>query len=395
MNIRSLAGRVLAVAILITANTSGKAFADDILKVGLILPLTGSFSSTGRQIAAAAKLYVQQHGDTVAGRKIELIIKDDTGNFELTRRFAQEFLVNDKVSVLAGFGYTPAALAAAPLSAARKVPEIIMGAATSSLTEKSPYVVRTSYTLAQVSVPAAEFAVKGGAKTAVTLVTDYGPGIDGENSFKKEFEKAGGRVLDTLRVPIRNADFAPFLQKARDLDPDTLFVFVTADQGAAFVRQYMERGLNKTKIKMIATGDITNDEVINNLGDDVIGVTTVHHYSAWHPTQINKDFVEAFKKANGGTRPNLMAVGGYDGIDLIYRVLQKTNGDSSGDAFIAAAKGMAWESPRGPIQIDPETRDIIQNVYLRHVEKLNGELYNVEFETFEAVKDPIKAGIIK
>jgi branched-chain amino acid transport system substrate-binding protein len=386
----SLPTRLVA-AISLATLISSHVVAQEVVKVGLILPLTGSFSSTGRQIAAAAKLYIQLHGDTVAGKKIELIVKDDTGNFELTRRYAQELIVNDKASILAGFGYTPAALAAAPISASTKVPEIIMGAATSTLTEKSPYIVRTSYTLAQVAVPAADFAQKGGAKTAVTLVTDYGPGIDGEAAFKKEFEVGGGRTLESLRVPIRNADFSPFLQRAHDLAPDVLFVFVTADQGAAFMRQYMERGMNKTKLKLIATGDITNDEVINSQGDEMIGVITVHHYSAWHPTAENREFVAAFKKANNGGRPNLMAVGGYDGMALIYKALQKTNGNANGDEFIRAAKGMSWESPRGPIQIDPETRDIIQNIYIRRVEKVDGELYNVEFETNKAVKDPIKA----
>jgi branched-chain amino acid transport system substrate-binding protein len=386
----SLPTRLVA-AISLATLISSHVVAQEVVKVGLILPLTGSFSSTGRQIAAAAKLYIQLHGDTVAGKKIELIVKDDTGNFELTRRYAQELIVNDKASILAGFGYTPAALAAAPISASTKVPEIIMGAATSTLTEKSPYIVRTSYTLAQVAVPAADFAQKGGAKTAVTLVTDYGPGIDGEAAFKKEFEVGGGRTLESLRVPIRNADFSPFLQRAHDLAPDVLFVFVTADQGAAFMRQYMERGMNKAKLKLIATGDITNDEVINSQGDEMIGVITVHHYSAWHPTAENREFVAAFKKANNGGRPNLMAVGGYDGMALIYKALQKTNGNANGDEFIRAAKGMSWESPRGPIQIDPETRDIIQNIYIRRVEKVDGELYNVEFETNKAVKDPIKA----
>jgi branched-chain amino acid transport system substrate-binding protein len=366
--------------------------AADVIKIGIIVPLTGPFFSTGQQIADAAKFYVQQHGDTVQGKKIELIIKDDGGNSEVTRRVAQEMLINDKVQILGGFGYTPAALVAAPISAATKTPEIIMGAATSILTEKSPYIVRTSYTLAQMAVPAAQFALKDEAHTAVTLVTDYGPGLDAESSFKQEFEAHGGQVLDSLHVPIRQADFAPFLQKAADLNPDVLFVFATADQGGAFVHQYTERGLSKTKIKLIATGDITNDEVINNLGDRIIGVTTVHHYSAWHPTDVNKAFVEGFKRANGGMRPNLMAVGGYDGMALIYRVLEKTGGDASGDAFIGAAKGMAWESPRGPIEIDPQTRDIVQNVYLRRVEKVDGEFYNVEVETISALKDPIKEG---
>jgi branched-chain amino acid transport system substrate-binding protein len=375
----------------LTALLTGVSAAQDVVKVGLILPLTGSFSSTGRQIAAAAKLYVQVHGDTVAGKKIELIVKDDTGNFELTRRFAQEMIVNDKASILAGFGYTPAALAAAPLSASAKIPEIIMGAATSSLTEKSPYILRTSYTLAQVAVPAAEYGLRGGAKTAVTLVTDYGPGIDGEAAFKKEFDTHGGKTLDSLRVPIRNADFSPFLQRAHDLNPDVLFVFVTADQGAAFVRQYIERGMNQSKVKLIATGDITNDEVVNTQGDEMLGVITVHHYSAWHKSKENQNFVAAYKKANDNGRPNLMAVGGWDGMALIYKALEKTKGDASGDAFVAAAKGLAWESPRGPVSIDAETRDIIQNIYIRRVEKVDGELYNVEFETTKDVKDPIKA----
>ncbi|OJU45488.1 MAG: ABC transporter substrate-binding protein [Alphaproteobacteria bacterium 65-37] len=365
--------------------------AQETVKVGLILPMTGPSASTGKQIDAAVKLYQAVNGTTVAGKKVEVILKDDTGVADITKRLAQELVVNDKVAFLAGFGLTPLALAVAPIATQARVPEIVMAAGTSTITEASPFIARTSFTLAQSSVPMADWSIKNGIKKVVTLVSDYGPGIDAEKSFAEKFKAEGGTIAESLRVPLRNPDFAPFLQKAADAKPDALFVFVPSGFGAQFVKQFVERGLDKSGIKLIATGDVTDDDQLNGMGDVMIGVINTHNYSAAHDSPANKAFVEAFKKANNGMRPNFMAVGGYDGMHLVYEALKKTGGATDGEKLMAAIKGMAWESPRGPISIDPDTRDIIQNIYVRKVDKQNGELYNVEFATIPNVKDPVKA----
>ncbi|CAN5509820.1 ABC transporter substrate-binding protein [soil metagenome] len=367
------------------------ASAQETVKIGLILPMTGQQASTGKQIDAAVKLYQAQHGTTVVGKKVEVILKDDTSVPDVTKRLAQELVVNDKVAVLAGFGITPSALATAPIATQAKVPEVVMAAGTSSITEASPFVVRTSFTLAQSAVPMAEWAVKNGIKKVVTMVSDYGPGIDAEKSFSDKFKADGGTIIENLRVPMRSPDFAPVLQKAADTKADALFVFVPSGTGAQFVKQFVERGLDKGGMKLIATGDVTDDDQLNGMGDAVVGVINAHNYSANHDSALNKTYVEAFKKANNGLRPNFMSVGGYDGMHLIYEALKKTNGDANGEKLVAAMKGMAWESPRGPISIDPDTRDIVQNIYIRKVEKVGGELYNVEFATIPNVKDPVKA----
>jgi branched-chain amino acid transport system substrate-binding protein len=378
-------------AVAALALVSSGAAAQDTVKIGLILPMTGQQASTGKQIDAAVKLYMAQHGNTVAGKKIEVILKDDTSVPDVTKRLAQELVVNDKVAILAGFGLTPSAMATAPIATQAKVPEIVMAAGTSSITEASPYVARTSFTLAQSAVPMAEWAYKNGIKKVVTLVSDYGPGIDAEKSFSEKFKADGGTIVENLRIPLRAPDFAPVLQKVADAKPDALFVFVPSGTGAQFVKQFVERGLDKSGVKLIATGDVTDDDQLNGMGDVVMGVINAHNYSANHDSALNKSYVEAFKKANGGLRPNFMSVGGYDGMALIYGALKKTNGSTDGDKLIAAMKGMAWESPRGPISIDADTRDIIQNIYIRKVDKVGGELYNVEFATIPNVKDPVKA----
>jgi branched-chain amino acid transport system substrate-binding protein len=380
---------ILIAAALCTVSPA--AFAQDTVKIGLILPMTGQQASTGKQIDAAVKLYMAQHGNTVAGKKIEVILKDDTSVPDVTKRLAQELVVNDKVAILAGFGITPSAMATAPIATQAKVPEVVMAAGTSSITEASPFIVRTSFTLAQSAVPMAEWAVKNGIKKVVTMVSDYGPGIDAEKSFSEKFKADGGTIVENLRVPLRSPDFAPVLQKAADAKADALFVFVPSGSGAQFVKQFVERGLDKSGMKLIATGDVTDDDQLNGMGDVVVGVINAHNYSANHDSALNKTYVEAFKKANNGLRPNFMSVGGYDGMALIYGALKKTNGATDGEKLIAAMKGMAWESPRGPISIDPDTRDIIQNIYIRKVDKVGGELYNVEFATIPNVKDPVKA----
>ena len=373
----------------------GGAFAQETVKIGLILPLTGPFTPTGRQIEAGAKLYMQQHGDTVAGKKIQLMVKDDGNVADASKRLAQEMIANDKVAILAGFGLTPLALSVAPLSAQAKVPQVVMGAATSIITERSPYIVRSGMVAPALTVGVAQWAPKNGLKRVVTLVSDFAPGIDIEKSFIEQFTRAGGEVIAQLRVPLANPDFAPFLQRARDAKPDGVFVFVPAGQGSILMKQFAERGLDKSGIKLIGTGDMTDDDILNGIGDVSLGIVTSHHYSAAHPSAMNKAYVAAFKKANPGMRPNFMAMGGYDGMHLIYEALKKTKGATDGDALVNAMKGMAWEIPRGPISIDPETRDIVQNIYVRKVERVDGELYNVEFATYPAVKDPAKAAAKK
>jgi branched-chain amino acid transport system substrate-binding protein len=370
---------------------TASAQAQGTVKIGALLPMTGQQQSTGVQIAAAIRLYMAQHGDTVAGDKIQVLIKDDGAVAENSKRLAQELIVQDKVNFLVGFGVTPTALAVAPLATEAKIPEVVMAAGTSIITERSPYIVRTSFTLPQSTVIMAEWALKNGIKKVVSLVSDYAPGIDSETSFKNTFTAGGGQILEAIRVPLANPDFAPFLQRARDANPDAVFVFVPSGQGGTFVKQFIERGLDKAGIKLIGPGDVTDDDLLNGMGDQVIGSVTAHMYSAAHPSAANKAYVAAFRQANNGMRPNFMSVGGYDGMHLIYEALKKTGGKTDGDSLLAAMKGMAWESPRGPISIDPDTRDIIQNVYMRKVEKVDGELYNVEFETFPNVKDPAKA----
>jgi branched-chain amino acid transport system substrate-binding protein len=382
-----LSASVLAVMALAASSVLAQ---DGAFKIGLILPMTGQQASTGRQIEAAARLYMAQNGDTVAGRKIELIVKDDTSVPDVTKRIAQELVVNDKVNVLAGFGITPSALATAPIATQSKTPQVVMAAATSSITLASPYIVRTSFTLPQAAVALADWAPKNGIKKVVTLVSDYGPGIDAEKYFKERLSFNGGTTTESLRVPLRNPDFAPFLQKVRDLKPDALFVFVPSGAGAAVMKQFLERGMDKAGIKLIGTGDVTDDDQLNDMGDGALGVVTSHHYSTAHPSATNKKFVEAFGKANKGLRPNFMAVGGYDGMRVIYEALRATKGKGDGDALLAAMKGQIFESPRGPMFIDAQTRDVVQNIYLRKVEKRDGQLYNVEFDVIKDVKDPGK-----
>jgi branched-chain amino acid transport system substrate-binding protein len=361
----------------------------DTVKIGLILPMTGQQASTGRQIEAAVKLWQAQHGTKAGGKTVEVILKDDAAVPDTTRRLAQELVVNDKVAVLAGFGITPTAMATAPIATQSKTPMVVMAAATSAITQASPFVVRTSFTLPQATVPIADWAAKSGIKKAVSLVADYGPGFDAEKYFDSQFRLDGGQMLDKLRTPLRSPDFAPVLQKVRDLHPDALFVFLPSGQGAQFMKQFGERGLDKAGIRLIATGDVTDDDQLNDMGDAALGVINSHHYSAAHPSAANKKFVEAFEKANK-FRPNFMAVGGYDGMRVIYNALNATKGQG-GEALLNAMKGQIFESPRGQVLIDAQTRDIVQDIYIRKVERVNGQLWNVEFDVQKAVKDPGKA----
>jgi branched-chain amino acid transport system substrate-binding protein len=379
---------ICSLALALAAPGAIGAASDDVVKVGIVIPLTGTFAAPGREISDACKLYMAQYGNTVGGKKIELIIRDDASMPDNAKRLAQELIINEKVRLL-GVGVTPSAMSMAPIVTESKIATVVMISGTSVVTERSPYYVRTSFTLGQQSGTIANWAVKNGSSKVVSVVSDFKPGEEAANVFQLNFTKGGGQVLDTLKVPLANPDFAPFLQRGRDLHPDTLFVFVPAGQAVPLAKQFVERGLDKSGIKLIGPGDIVDDDDLPGTGDSFLGVVTAGFYSAAHPSALNKEYVESYKEATGH-RANFISVGGYDGMHLIYEALKKTNGNTDADTLVAAMKGMKWESPRGPISMDPRTRDIVQNIYIRKIEKVNGEPWAIEFATFEAVKDPLK-----
>ena len=382
----------IAVALLLAA--AAVAQAQDPVKIGVVAPFSGVAADYGKQIEAGMKTWLKMHGDTVAGRKIQLLVRDTTGpNPEIAKRLGQELVTRDNVDFLAGFGFTPEALAVAPVATESKTPMVVMNAASSVVTTRSPYIARFSMSLPQVSAPMATWAAKNGIKSVYTLVTDYAPGIDSEAAFRTAFTAAGGRVIDSVRVPLANPDFAPFVQRIKDAKPEAVFMFVPAGApGIAFMKAFVDRELDKAGIKVIATGDLTDDNVIGAMGDSVLGVITSHHYSANHDSPENKAFLKGFRDAGGPARPNFMGVAGYDGMAAIAEVIKKAGpGKIDGDKAMAVLKGMKLTSPRGPIMIDPETRDIVQTVYIRRVQKVGNEYYNVEFDRFPDVKDPAKA----
>jgi branched-chain amino acid transport system substrate-binding protein len=369
------------------------AIAQQAVKIGVIAEFSGPFADYGNQILNGMKTYLKLNGDTFAGRKVEIITRDTTGAApDIAKRLAQELITRDNVDILAGFGLTPNALAVAPIDAEAKKPMVIMNAATSVITTRSPYIVRVSHTLPQQTQPIAQWAFKNGVKRAYTLVSDYGPGIDSEVQFMKSFKAAGGEIVDSVRVPLQNPDLAPYLQRIKDSKPDAVFVFLPpGSQTIGFIKGYEDRGLKQAGIRLIGTGDLTDDGVLQAMGDPTLGLITSFHYSAAHDSPENKLFVKTYAEVNGTKyRPNFMACAGYDGMAAIAEALRKTGGSVDADKFLAALKGMKLTSPRGPIMIDPETRDIVQTVYIRKVEKVNGELYNIEFDRFENVKDPGK-----
>ena len=372
---------------------AGTLQAQGVVKLGLVAEFSGPFAQYGQQILGGMKAYMKQHGDTVAGKKIEIVQKDTTGPApDVAKRLAQELVTRDNVDFLVGFGLTPNALAVAPVATEAKKPMIIMNAATSIITTKSPYIVRVSMTLPQITQPMAQWAAKNGIKKVYTVVADYGPGLDAEAAFTKAFKAAGGEMVGSVHTPLQNPDFAPFVQRVKDAKPEAVFLFLPAgEQGIAFMKAYKERGLADAGIKLIATGDITDDGVLDAMGDPTLGLVTSFHYSASHNSSENTAFKKAYAEANGTTlRPNFMAAAGYDGMAAIYEALRKTNGSTDGDKIMAALKGMKLASPRGAIMIDPETRDVVQTVYIRKVEKTGGGLYNMEFDKFPDQKDPGK-----
>jgi len=391
MHCRYLIRTALIIAALFAVAGAGSA--QNVVKLGMVAEFSGPFAQYGQQILGGMNAYMKLHGDSVAGKKIEIVQKDTTGpSPDVAKRLAQELVTRDNVDILVGFGLTPNALAVAPVATEAKKLMVIMNAATSIITTKSPYIVRVSMTLPQVTQPMAVWAAKNGVRKVYTVVADYGPGLDSEKAFTDAFKAAGGEIVGSVHTPLQNPDFAPFIQRVKDAKPEAVFLFLPAgEQGIAFMKGYEERGLKQAGIKLIATGDITDDGVLEVMGNPTVGLITSFHYSAAHDSPENKAFVKAYVDANGGKlRPNFMAAAGYDGMAAIYEALKKTNGSTDGDKLIAAMKGMKLMSPRGPIMIDPDTRDIVQTVYIRKVEKTPGGLYNVEFDKFPDQKDPGK-----
>ena len=387
---RTFVAVLVAISFLVPA---GMASAQESVKIGVVGEFSGPFGDYGSQILAGMKTYLKLNGDVFGGKKVELIVKDTTGAApDIAKRVAQELITQNNVDILAGFGLTPNALAVAPVSAEAKKPMVIMNAATSIITTRSPYIVRVSHTLPQDTQPIAQWAAKNGIKRVFTLVSDYGPGIDAEGAFIKAFKAAGGEVTESVRSPMTNSDFAPFLQRIKDNKPDAVFVFLPpGNQTISFIKGYEERGLKQAGIKIIATGDLTDDGTLQAMGEPAIGLITSFHYSAAHDSPENKAFLKAYVETNGTKlRPNFMACAGYDGMAAIAEALKKTGGSVDPEKFLAALKGMRLMSPRGPIMIDPETRDIVQTVYIRRVEKVDGLLYNIEFDKYPDVKDPGK-----
>jgi branched-chain amino acid transport system substrate-binding protein len=386
MNRVLFAGAALIAASLLPAASQ----AEGTVKIGVISAYSGQFADTATQIDNGIKLYMKQHGDTVAGKKIEIIRKDTGGpNPDVAKRLAQELVVRDQADILAGFTLTPEALGAASVSAEAKKLMVDMNAATSIVTTKSPYIVRVSLTLPQIGETLGTWAAKkAGIKKAYTMVTDFGPGIDAEGAFQRAFKTAGGEIVGSVRMPIANPDFSAFVQRAKDLNPESIFVFVPGGaQPGAIGKAFAERGVDPTKIKIMSTGEPVDENAVKALGDLAIGRISAWHYDYNHKSKMNADFVKAYN-AEFKRNPDFFSVGGYDGMHLIYETLKKTGGKTDGDSLIAAAKGMKWESPRGPISIDPETRDIVQNIYIRKVQKVGDAIVNVDIDTIPNVKDP-------
>ena len=361
------------------------------IKIGLIMPYSGQFADAATQMDNAIKLYMREHGETVAGRKLE-IIRRDTGGVapDIAKRHAQELVVRDHVDILAGFVLTPNALAAADVSVEAKKFMVVMNAATAIITTRSPYIVRTSVTVPQLNEAFGAWAYRTGVRKAYTLVSDYGPGIDAEGAFQRGFKEAGGEIVGSVRIPVVNPDFFPFVQRAKDLNPEAMYVFIPGGaQPAAFAKAVVDLGIDSKKTRILGQGEITEENALRVMGDAALGLITAFHYDYNHKSAANTQFVRVYNAA-WGRNPDYFSAGGWDGMHLVYEALKKTGGKTDAEALVAAAKGMKWESPRGAIAIDPETRDIVQTVYIRRVERVGGRLLNVEIDKIENVKDPVK-----
>ncbi len=372
--------------------------ADKPLRIGLIATYSGPYADYGRQFDAGTALYLKEHGGKIAGRTVEIIRKDAPGPApDVAKRLAQELVVRDKVDIISGLDFSPNAYAVATVATQAKVPTIVMNASSSAITTSSPYVARLSFTVQQVSAPMAQWMIKNGIKEAYTVVADYAPGTDSETAFSDAFEAGGGKIVGRLRTPMNNPDFSAYVQRIKDAKPEAVFFFFPSGvMPPAFLKVWKERGMAESGIQLFATGEATDDSYLEATGDVALDLVTSHHYSYGHESPKNQKFVEDFVAEFGKEmRPSYFAVTAYDALAAIDLALAKTGGDTSGAKVMQALQGLQFESPRGPIEIDAETRDIVQTVYIRKTQKRNGELVNVEFDQFERVKDPAKEAAAK
>ena len=376
---------MLAAAI---ADAAPSVWAQEPIKIGLLAPFSGPFAEYGKQSESGLKAFFKLNGDTVAGRKVQVIVRDSTASPEVAERLAQELVVRDKVDLFIVTGFTPETLTTAAVATEAKKPLLATLASSSGITAKSPYLIRVASSFAQTTIPLAAWMAKNGVKRAVTLVSDYNPGIDAENAFKSGFTSGGGEILESVRVPLKSPEFSPFTLRVKDAKPEAVFAFVPAgDQGVGLTKSLLERGVIPAA-KYATTGDLMDDHVFATLGDAVVGSISSGNYSVAHDSPENKAFLKAFYDANGTTlRPTFMAVHTFDAMAAVFAVAKKLNGEVDGDKFMEAIKGLKLPSPRGPITIDPPTRDIVQTIYIRRVEKVGGRLENVEFEQFADIKE--------
>jgi branched-chain amino acid transport system substrate-binding protein len=384
---KTLFGLVLAFAVALPA-------AAQTVRLGFLNTYSGPFASLGEYVDKGARLYMKLNADKLPpGVKIDLVVRDAGGpNPDKAKQLAQEMIVRDRIQILTGLVFTPNAFAIAPLVSEAKIPTAIMNAGTSAITTRSPYIARFSFTLWQSSYPFGQWAAKK-YKRAYVLVSDFGAGHDSEQAFEKGFTEGGGQIVGKVRMPMQNPDFIPFMQRAKDTKPEILFAFIPAGrQATAIMKAYNELALDKAGIRFVGPGDITTDEELPNMGDIALGAITAHHYSAAADRPANKALVAAWKKEYGeNSTPNFMAVGAWDAMDAIYQAIREQKGKIDPERTMAIWKNYKNpNSPRGPISIDPETRDIVQNEYIREVRKVDGKLANVELETIPNVKDPWK-----
>lgn len=387
-------GKAIAIATtsIVLGMTGSIAHAQDTIKVGLIASFSGPMADYGRRIKNGIDAYLLVHGDTVAGKKVEVIVRDTTGPLpEVSKRLAQELLARDHVDFLAGFDFTPEAMAAAPLATKAKKPMIIMNAAASSITEKSPYIARVSFTLQQIAAPMGEWAAKHGFKKVFSIVSDYAPGLDAEAGFEKTFVAAGGQIAGSVKVPLKGPDLAPYVHRIQDAKPDAVFVFVPGgDQITAFMKAFQERGLGRDGVKVLLVSELPN-EVLQALGESATNVFISTQYLEGRDTPENRTFLKAYEQvANDKELPAPYSVAGYDGMAAIYAVAKKLNGNMDGDKAMAVLKSLKLESPRGPISIDPQTRDIVQTIYIGSIKRVDGKNSVVEIAHYDNVKDPGK-----
>jgi len=381
MNPRSI--RTLAIGASLACALICAPAAAQTVKVGIIGPFSGPFAHYGALFKAGAEAYVQAQGGKLAGQTVEFIYRDTGGpNPSQTKTLAQELIVKDKVDYLGGFVFTPNALAVAPLIEKSKTPTVIFNAATSGITEKSDYFIRTSYTLSQVTVPLAKWAADNKLSKVVTAVTDYGPGVDAEAAFKAAFSAKGGTVVESIRMPISTTDFAPFVQRIKASGAQAVYTFLPGGPpNLGFVKAYNDNGLAASGIRFLGTAE-TDEYDLDKFGDAALGLTTAFHYSAAHDSASNKAFIAALQKRDPAAVANYASVGAWDGLYVIHKMIEATKGKRDGAAAVAAARKLSWESPRGPVRIDDTTRHIVQNVYLRKVEKIDGKLANREVQNF-------------